>query len=100
MEFKELMQKVAEYQEKRFKKKGCDITEEIIVMHLMEELGEIASELVSKKIRPDKFNPENLKEEVCDVILVSFGLASLLNIDLSKELNKKIDKVFDRLKKF
>jgi NTP pyrophosphatase (non-canonical NTP hydrolase) len=100
MEFKELMKRVADYQEKRFKSKGCDLTEEIIAIHLMEEMGEIASQLFSKKARPDKFNHENLKEEVCDVILVSLGLANLLNIDLPKELNKKLDIVFDRLGKY
>jgi len=96
MEIEEIQKRIVEVAKLRQNKKGYTISEELSTIHLMEELGEIASQLFNKQARPDKFNRENLKEEVCDVILESMILADILNIDLSKELNDKIEKLMEK----
>ena len=79
--------------EKISKNTNQELEAEISFMHMTEEVGEIAREFVNQKIRPEKFDKENMKEEVCDVILDSLVLAKLLDMDISKELNKKIEKL-------
>ena len=98
MEIEEIQKRIVEVAKLRQNKKGYNNTEELSTIHLMEELGEIASQLFSKQARPDKFNRENLKEEVCDIILESMILADILNINLSKELNDKIEKLMEEYK--
>lgn len=93
MEIEEIQKKIVEVSKIRQAKKGYTATEELEIIHLMEELGEVASQLFNKKARPDKFDKENLKEEVCDVILISLILSDILGINLSKKLNEKIEKL-------
>ena len=93
MKIEETQDKIMKIAEKISKDTNCELDAEISFMHITEEVGEIAREFVNKKIRPEKFDIENLKEEVCDVILDSFVLAKLLNMDLSEELEKKINKL-------
>ncbi len=90
METEEIQNKIVEVAEKRAKQKGYKINKEISTIQLMEELGEIASQLFSEKARKEKFSEENLKEEICNIILESSILAKILNVNLSEELNKKI----------
>ncbi|MEM4230831.1 MAG: MazG nucleotide pyrophosphohydrolase domain-containing protein [Candidatus Pacearchaeota archaeon] len=92
----EIQKRIAEFAEKRAKIKNFELNEEISLIHIMEELGELSSQIFNKKARPEKFNYKNLKEEVCDVILESMILSKLLNIDLSKELNNKIEELNKR----
>lgn len=65
-------------------------------IHLTEEAGEIARELFNRHARKDLYNEENIKEEICDLILEAMVLASHYNIDLEKALNEKLDKLYKR----
>ncbi len=42
------------------------------------------------------FDNDNLKEEIVDVILETLILAHSCNVDLDKEITKKIDGLFKR----
>jgi NTP pyrophosphatase (non-canonical NTP hydrolase) len=92
----ELQKRIMEFAKKRAKIKNYKLNEEISLIHIMEELGELSSQMFNKKARPEKFKPENLKEEICDVILESMILSKILNMDLAKELNNKIDELNNR----
>ena len=72
------------------------MTQELSYIHLTEELGEIARQLTNKKMRPELFNEDNLKEEIVDVILEALILARSCNFDLEKEINNKIDVLFKK----
>jgi NTP pyrophosphatase (non-canonical NTP hydrolase) len=96
MEINEIQKKIFEYAKKRSGKKGYVLNEEICTIHLMEELGELSAQIFNKKARPEKFDEKNLKEEISDVILEALILSSLLNMDISKELNAKIDELNKR----
>ena len=58
--------------------------------HLMEEFGEIASEIYNEKIGRDKLNKENLKEEFGDVLILLAKLADNFDISLKEAVEKKM----------
>ncbi len=82
--------------ELRTKSKNYEITPEHSYIHLTEEMGEVARQLSNKKMRPDMFDENNLKEEIVDVILEAIILANTCKVDLDKEIQDKIDKLFKR----
>jgi NTP pyrophosphatase (non-canonical NTP hydrolase) len=96
MEIEEIQKRISEVSEKRQIIKRYKNTPELSFIHLTEELGEIGSQLFSKQARKDRFDIINLKEEVCDAILESLVLADLLDINLSEELNNKINKLQEK----
>ena len=61
------------------------------IVHLMEELGEIAREIYNEKMGRDKIDIENLKEEFADVYLLLAKLADNFSINLEEAIKKKID---------
>jgi len=100
MDIREISQKIYKYQKKRAVELKTELTPEIIFLHLSEEIGEIARQLVNKnlsfKIR--KYDEENLKEEIVQAILDLFTLAECFKIDLEKELPKKITEIMNKKK--
>ena len=57
-----------------------------------------ARELTNEQHRPEKFDKENLREEISDIIMMLIVLASEYDIDLSKEFEsklKRMNKKFD-----
>lgn len=50
---------------------------------LFEEVQELKSDLM--------YDPKNSGPEMADVVIVLYGLASMLGIDLHEEINKKMD---------
>jgi len=97
MEIEEIQDRVTEFETRRSNIKKYQISEELILIHLMEEVGELSSQIINKKARPDKYDKENMKEEVCDIILISLHLAKVLDINLSEELINKLDILDKRL---
>ena len=67
--------------------------------HLMEEVGEVARQVTSEVHRPEKFEIDNLSSELADVMQFIVVLADLYDIDLSKEMEKSIVKVEDKIVK-
>jgi len=71
-------------------------------LKIAEETGELTEQVLtllgfSRKVKIDKFDIENLKMELADVILVTMILAKRLNIDIEECLKKKIDIVSKRI---
>lgn len=71
-------------------------TDNISIMHLTEEIGEIVRQINNKNIRKVEQDMENLEEEIADVILLTTKLANNNNIDIEKAITTKIDKLKDR----
>jgi len=93
MDIKTFQKEVEELFNKISNKRGNKHTEEEMFIHLVEEIGEVARQLTNKKIRKEKFDKENLKEELSDSILFLTYLASLYKIDLSESLKNDIEKL-------
>jgi len=68
-------------------------TKQSAIIHLTEEIGEIARQVTSEYHRPEKFNKENLGEELADALMHITEIASLYNIDLSEKMKQSIKKV-------
>ncbi len=61
------------------------------VLHLLEELGEIARELYNQKSGRDKLNKENLEGEFADVFILLAYLASQFDVNVKKAIENKIE---------
>ncbi len=72
-------------------------TKQSAVIHLMEEIGEIARQVTSEYHRPEKFSKENLGTELADTLMFIVVLADLYEIDLSKEMQDSIQRVKDKI---
>ena len=96
MELKDIEKQVVDFSKKRAAAKEFALTPELSYIHLIEEVGEVARQLSNRELRPDLFDEHNLKEEIVDVILEALILANQCNIDLEKEIPRKIDALFKR----
>ena len=96
MDIEEIQKKIAEFVRHRANRKNFEITPEFIFIHLTEELGEVARQLVNKQIRPELFDEDNLKEEIVDVILDALVLSEACNISINEEIEKKMKSLFDK----
>jgi NTP pyrophosphatase (non-canonical NTP hydrolase) len=91
MDVTEISKKIYEFVEKRVSELGSELTPELMFIHLSEEIGEIARQLVNKNLPMRKYREDNLKEEIAQAILDLLVLSEIFEIDLPKEINKKID---------
>ncbi len=75
-------------------------TKQSAVIHLMEEIGEIARQVTNEYHRPEKFDKENFGSELADILMFIVLLAKQYNIDISKEMKiaiKRVKNKIDRL---
>lgn len=96
MDIAEIGKKIYEIQKKRVSEFGSALTPELVFMHLSEEIGEIARQLVNKNLAMRKYSEDNLKEEIVQAILDLFVLSEIIKIDLPKEINRKMDDMAKR----
>lgn len=68
-------------------------TKQSALIHLTEEIGEIARQVTSEFHRPEKFDKENLGTELADTLMFIVVLAELYDVDLSKEMEESISRV-------
>jgi NTP pyrophosphatase (non-canonical NTP hydrolase) len=96
MEIEEIQKRVLEFEKKWESVKNIKFDEQSTLIHLTEELGELAQQVFYRKAKPEEFNEENVKEEICDVILTSLCMADRLKMNISEEINKKLEKLKNR----
>ncbi len=57
-----------------------------IVLHMTEELGEIARRILREEgYKKERFNKEELAEELIDLLYLNLKLANKFDIDMNKE---------------
>ena len=93
MDINQFQKEVEDLFSKISEKRGNTHTKEEIFIHLVEEIGETARQLTNEKIRKERFDYENLKEEISDSILFLTYLASKYGINLNNSLKKDIEKL-------
>jgi NTP pyrophosphatase (non-canonical NTP hydrolase) len=62
-----------------------------VFIHLSEEIGEIARQLVNRKLAIRKYEEKNLKEEVAQAILDLLVLSEIFKVDLPRVIATKMD---------
>ena len=82
MGFNEFQRQVAEY-DKRFG--WTKDKPEHTVLHMQEEVGEIARELLKKSgYKRGKYSPKGINDEITDLLYLTLKLGNLLNLDLDR----------------
>lgn len=74
-------------------------TKQSAVIHLVEEIGEIAKQVTNEYHRPEKFDKDNLGTELADVMMFIVLLSKLYEIDISKEMEESIKRVEKKINK-
>jgi NTP pyrophosphatase (non-canonical NTP hydrolase) len=99
MDIEDIKRKYMSFMEQHSKEKGYDLNIETTFIHLSEEVGEVAQQLINKKMRKDLYSDDNLREEIIDVIIEAIVLATVAGVDdLSGAIDGKIEKLFERHK--
>jgi NTP pyrophosphatase (non-canonical NTP hydrolase) len=83
---------------KRVKQLCSELTPELVFLHLSEEVGEIARQLVNKNLPMREYEESNLKEEIVQAMLDLFVLSEIHSIDLSEASVRKIEELAKRQK--
>jgi NTP pyrophosphatase (non-canonical NTP hydrolase) len=93
METKEFQKNCAETVGKIDKKYGIDRDPHLSFAQLMEEIGELAKDINSERLRKKELDRENLSGEFADVFLQLAVLAEMYQVDLEKAVADKIEKL-------
>jgi NTP pyrophosphatase (non-canonical NTP hydrolase) len=90
MEVKKLQKKIEEFWEEVNRLKKKKRTPEMVFIHLVEEVGELAREFVNKKERRGEYSEEKLFDAIADILIMAFFLASLYKLDVEELLVKTL----------
>ncbi len=93
MEVKELQNKADEIIKIMDRTLGINHDADKTIIHILEELGEIARQINNVNIRKIEQDKENLEEEIADVIILTIRLANIYNLDIEKAIINKIKKL-------
>ena len=80
------------------KKLGVIHNDELIILHLTEELGELSRQIINPKLKRGETDIKNLEEEIADVIIQISKLASNHNINIEDAIKTKIAKLKEKHK--
>lgn len=84
MEVKELQIKIKKLMADWDKVKKKKYTSELAFEHLVEEVGELARELINKKRRHFRYSEKKLIDAIGDILIYTILLASLKKVDIER----------------
>lgn len=93
MKIDEFQSEAIEAIQNRLDKKGVKPNVDLTMTHLMEEFGEIASQINNNKLKRREVNVENIGEEISDCIMLLMLLAHQYDINLEEALTNKLNEV-------
>lgn len=93
MHIKKLQKEVADYIEKVDKDFPGEHDADTTFVHLVEELGELSTQIFNKKMGREKFDKELFESGICDCIVQLLQLATVYGVDAEDAINKKKEKV-------
>jgi len=99
MDIKEIQKKAVEIIETRLSKKEVEPNVDLTMTHLIEEIGELASQINNKKMKRKEFDLHNIGEEIADCILLLTYLAKQHNLNIEDSLKDKIKSLGERFLK-
>jgi NTP pyrophosphatase (non-canonical NTP hydrolase) len=98
MDIEEISRKIYRFQKGRVAELGGELTPELVFLHLSEEFGEIARQLVNKNLPFRKYEENNLKEEITQAMLDLLVLSEAVSVNLSESIARKMDEMANRAK--
>ena len=96
MDITDVSKKVYEIFKRTASELGSELTPELMFMHISEEVGEIARQLVNKNLPMREYSEDNLREEIAQAILDMLALSEIIGMDLPKEIDQKLDSLSKR----
>lgn len=90
MEVAELQKKIEELVNALDRKFNCKHDNNNAFIHLIEEVGELGSQINNPNIRNRQLDLENLKEELGDILILTTQIASHNNIKIEDAILSKI----------
>lgn len=90
MEVKEFQGMIVEFARAWQRKRHYRADEHFTFIHLTEEVGELAQQYVSQKIRKEKFSEDKLNNAIVDVLMQTVTLAHQRNLDIEDMVVKTI----------
>ena len=96
MNIKDMQKRTMEVINQRLSKKGIEPSIDLTMSHLIEEVGEIASQINNGKLKRGVVNVHNIGEEISDSILLLTYLASQYNLDLEKTISEKMEEITNK----
>ncbi len=98
MEVRELQKNVVDLFEAWDKKRNVTYDEQLAFTHLVEEVGELASQYVDQKARKDRYSDAEVENAIGDILLQTIRLADLRGLDIEKVLMKIVEDDQKKLK--
>lgn len=96
MDAKEIQNKVDEIINKIDTKLNVNHDANHTIIHLIEEIGELARQINNKNIRNIEQDKANIEEELADVLILTMRLANIYNVDTESAIIGKINKLKQR----
>jgi len=90
METKELQKQVIEFIALWDKKRSSAPNEQETFNHIVEELGELASQYVNKTSRKDKYDESEIENAIGDLLMQIIKLADQRGLDIETVITKII----------
>jgi NTP pyrophosphatase (non-canonical NTP hydrolase) len=97
MDIRVLQEQVLTFVQQRAAQAGAEVTVQNAYIHLTEEVGELARQIVNKELRPQSFDAENMSEEAVDVVLMSLVVAAFCVDDLVPAIEAKMRALYGRI---
>lgn len=98
METLELQKKANEIVDMIDKKLNINHDENVILIHLVEEFGELARQYNNKNVRVLPEDKSNLEEEMADVMILLMKFGTIKDINVENAIINKINKLKQRHK--
>lgn len=74
-------------------------TKQSAFIHLTEEVGEIARQITNEYHRREKFDRDNLAQELSDSMMYLVLLAKMYEVDIEKEMKESVTRVVTNTEK-
>ena len=97
MQVKEFQEKITKFVEKWDKKRNVTPSEKLNFIHLVEEVGELATQYVNQEKRKDQYDEKEVDDAIGDIIMQVVELAHLRGLDIEEIVNKIIEEESPRL---
>ena len=97
MQVKEFQQKIAEFTEKWDKKRNVTPSEKLNFIHLVEEVGELATQYVNQEKRKDQYDEKEVENAIGDILMQVVELAHLRGLDIEEVVTNIIKEETHRI---
>ncbi len=90
MKVNDIADEVYKLQKSRMGELGGELTPELVFMHLTEEVGEIARQMVNRNTTMREYDPANMAEEISQAFLDLLVMSKTVGMDMELEAEKKL----------